>query len=413
SFRGGGGLQEAIDPSLIWEPKHDGDYLLEVRDTSGAGGPLGVYRVEIETPRTMVQTLLASATFDWTESTRVTGLAIPRGNRWTVDLSLPGGQWSPLASEFDLIAKGLPEGVHLVTPRVKAGAMRWPIQFVADSSAAAHGAVFTLEARPVDSSLTVETRCQQNVPFINHPGGSAWRTVRTDRYVLGVTEPAPFSIEVEQPAAALVRGGELAVPVKIKRRDGFNEPVEIRCGGMDRSISTPPPMIVPVEQSEAQLVLGADAGASLEAMPLYVIGSTVRDDIDSFLGTGHVRVSSQIVRLTIAQPYLELAAQPESIRRGERKSFTWTVRHHTPFEGEAPVTLLGLPKGVAVLEPSPVVTKDTATVSFELAATDEALLGQANGLTCEVKVPVGEQQIVQRTGKGALRIDPAKEPPRK
>src|SRR5581483_3468820 len=117
-----------------------------------------------------------------------------------------------------------------------------------------------------------------------------------------------------------------------------------------------------------------DAGAPLEAMPFYVIGSTVRDDIDSFLGTGHIRVSSQIVRLTIAQPYLELAAQPESIRRGERKSFTLTVRHHTPFEGQAQVTLLGLPKGVAVIEPSPVVTKDSATVSFELAATGEALL---------------------------------------
>ncbi|OYV88912.1 MAG: serine protease, partial [Planctomycetia bacterium 21-64-5] len=92
SFRGGGGLQEAIDPSVVWEPKRDGQYLLEIRDTSGAGGPLGVYRVEIETPRNVVQTLLASGTFDWTESMRVTGLTVPRGNRWTVDLSLPGGQ---------------------------------------------------------------------------------------------------------------------------------------------------------------------------------------------------------------------------------------------------------------------------------------------------------------------------------
>ena len=156
-------------------------------------------------------------------------------------------------------------------------------------------------------------------------------------------------------------------------------------------------------------MLGADGGAPLGEMPLYVIGSTVRDDIDSFLGTGHIRVSSEIVPLTIAQPYLELAAQPESIRRGEHKSFTWTVRHHTPFEGQAHVTLLGLPKGVAVIEPSPIVTKDSTMVSFELAATGEALLGQANGLMCEVKVPVGERQIVQRTGKGALRIDPAKE----
>lgn len=409
SFRSGGGLQEAIDPSFVWEPKGDGDYLLEVRDTSGSGGPLGVYRIEVEPLRDVVQTLLASATFDWTESTRVTGLAVPRGNRWTVDLSLPGGQWNSLAGEFDLIAKGLPAGVRLVTPRVKAGATRWPIQFVADSSAAPVGAVFTLQARSADPAVEVETRCQQNVPFINHPGGSAWRAVRTDRYVVGITEAAPFSIDIEQPASALVRGGELALPVKIMRRDGFKGAIEIRCGGLDRSISTPPPTVVPPDQSECRLELGADAGAPLEAMPLYVIGSTVRDDIDSFLGTGHIRVSSEIVELNIAQPYLELAAEPESIRRGERKAFTWTVRHHTPFEGQARVTLLGLPKGVNVIGPAPLLTQDSTSISFELAATDEALLGQANGLTCEVEVPVGEQQIVQRTGRGALRIDPAKE----
>ncbi|HEX7376679.1 MAG TPA: PPC domain-containing protein, partial [Pirellulales bacterium] len=409
AFQSGGGLPEAIDPSFIWEPKRDGDYALEIRDTSGAGGPLGVYRVEIEPPRTVVQTLLASATFDWTESTRVTGLAVPRGNRWTIDLTMPQGQWNALTGEFDLIAKGLPAGVRLVTPRVKAGATRWPIQLVADAAAAPAGAVCTLEARPTDAAIAVETRCQQNVPFLNHPGGSALGMVRTDRYVVGVTDPAPFSLDIQQPAIALVRGGELTMPVRITRHAGFNGAVEIRCGGLDRSISTPPPMVVPPEQNEAVLELGADANAPLETMPFYVIGGTVRDDLDSFLGTGHVWVSSEIVALNIAQPYLELAAQPESIRRGERKPFTWTVRHHTPFEGEAHVTLLGLPKGVGVVGLAPVLTRDSTSVSFDLAATDEALLGQVNGLTCLVSVPVGEQQIVQRTGRGALRIDPAKE----
>ncbi len=408
SFRGGGGLQEAIDPSLIWEPKQDGEYVLEIRDTSGAGGPTGVYRIEIELPRTVVQTLLSSATFDWTESTRVTGLAIPRGNRWTIDISLPAGQWNSLKSDFDLIAHGLPDGVRMISPRVPAGTGRWPVQFEADPEVKPVGAVFTLEARPVDEALTVETRCQQNVPFVNHPGGSAWRTVQTDRYILGVTDSAPFSIEVEQPSVALVRGGELAVPVRITRREGFDEAIEIRCGDLPRSIATPPPTLIPAGESSGILQLGAESNAPLSMLPLYVIASTVRDDIDPFLGSGHLRVSSRIVSLSIAQPYVELASQPESIRRGEQKPFVWTVRHQTPFEGTAQVTLLGLPKGVSVVEPSPTITKDSDTVTFNLQATDEALLGQASGLICEVTLPVADQQIVQRTGKGTLRIDPAK-----
>src|SRR5262249_20336745 len=130
--------------------------------------------------------------------------------------------------------------------------------------------------------------------------------------------------------------------------------------------------------------------------------------IDPFLGAGHIRVSSDIVNLSVAQPYVELASQPESIRRGEKKSFVWSVRHHSPFEGKANVSLLGLPKGVRVMEPLPTLTKESQTVTFELVATDEALLGQAGGLICQVSVPVGERQIMQRTGKGTLRIDPAR-----
>ena len=153
--------------------------------------------------------------------------------------------------------------------------------------------------------------------------------------------------------------------------------------------------------------LGAQPNAPLETLPFYVTGSTVRDDIDDFLGTGHVRASSMIVTLKVAQPFIELLAQPESIRRGESKPFVWSVRQLTPFEGQATVTLLGLPKGLSVVEPSPTISRTSTEATFQLKATDEALLGQATGLTCEVRIPIGDQHIVQRTGKGILRIDPA------
>ncbi len=405
----GGGLPEAIDPSVIWTPRVDGDYHLEVRDVSGAGGPTGVYRVEIEPPRTIVQTVLASGTNDWTEAMRVSGLVIPRGNRWTVDLSLPNGQWNPLKTDFQLVAHGLPEGVRLVSPVVKAGASSWPLQFEADPDAVLRASVITLEAVPSGQQprIIVETRCQQNVPFINHAGGDAWRTVRTDRYMLGVTDQAPFAAHIEQPRVVLVRGGRLALPVKITRLDGFTGPIEVRCGSVPGSISTPPPLVIPESETLGLVELGASVNAPLATVPFYVIANTMRDDISPYLGVGYLRVSSKIIELTVAQPYVELVSNPESIRRGERKPIVWKIRHHTPFEGEAGVELLGLPKGVSVTEPLPTINKDTTTVTFHLEATGEALLGQVRGLTCEVRVQVEGHRIVQTTGRGTLRIDPA------
>jgi hypothetical protein len=53
-----------------------------------------------------------------------------------------------------------------------------------------------------------------------------------------------------------------------------------------------------------------------------------------------------------------------------------------------------------------VLTKDSKQVSFLIEATDEALLGSVGGVTCEVAVQAGGQEIRQRTGNGRLRVDP-------
>jgi hypothetical protein len=94
------------------------------------------------------------------------------------------------------------------------------------------------------------------------------------------------------------------------------------------------------------------------------------------------------------------------VRRSGRAEYRWAVIPKSPFEGEAVVNLLGLPKGVSVREPLPRVSALTKEVVFEIQATDEALLGPVTGLECEITVHAAGQEIRQRTGKGNLRIDP-------
>ncbi len=241
SFRSQGGLKDILDPSVIWEPKSSGDYLIELEDSSSAGGPTAVYRIEVEPASDAVHPLLMSTAFDWMECIRTSGLAVPRGNRWTVNVSLPQGQGSTYHGALDLVAHGLPEGVSLIAGRVPAGQKLWPVQFVAEASTSPGTALITLEARSVDSSRDLQSRAQQSIPFINHPGGDAWRTVKLDHYVLAVTDPAPFSIAIPPPPVALVRGGELAIPVKIKpvRRPGRGG-VEFQCDWVSPGVAVQP-----------------------------------------------------------------------------------------------------------------------------------------------------------------------------
>jgi hypothetical protein len=249
------------------------------------------------------------------------------------------------------VAHGLPEGVRLVSPKIPAGQTMWPVQFV--------------------------------------------------------TEPAPFSIDIEQPRAPIVRSGELSIPVKITRRKGFDEPVDFQCDWVPKGLSPQPKVTIESGKSEAELKLSAAADAVLGPQPFVVTATTTQGfEAGRYFGAGRVRVSTEIVDITTAEPFVELASEPESVRRGERKRFTWTVRQKSPFEGLASVKLIGLPKGVSVIEPLPTITKESKDVAFEIEASDEALMGAVKGLACEVIVQAAGQEIHQRTGSGTLRIDP-------
>jgi hypothetical protein len=379
---------------------------------SGGGGPTAIYRIEIERPPQTVYFVAQSQSFNtWSEMPRSTGLAVPQGGRWTVTLDIPKGQGTTYAGPFDIVARGLPEGVRLVSPQVSAipilerhGMPRWPVQFVADSDAKPGSGIITLEARAADPAVKVESGCQQPVPFVNHSDGSAWRILRTDRFAMAVTEPAPMAIDLEQPTVPVVRGGELAIPVKLTRRPGFDEPVEFQADFGPNGVGLPPKELIPSGATEATLTISADRNAPLGKGPLYVMATTVGGN--SHAGFGAIRVSSQFIEIEVAEPFVELASTPASVRRGGRATVAFAVTPKTSFEGEAEAKLLGLPKGVAVVGPPPTFTRESTQIAFEVEASDDALLGAVSGLECELLVKVAGQEIRQRAGKGTLRIDP-------
>jgi hypothetical protein len=405
NFRSRGGLPDIFDPSVIWEPKSDGDYLIELRDTNGYGVPTGVYRIEIETPPDAVFALLRSAAFDWAETGRYTALAVPQGARWTFNLSLPSGQGTQFKGDMEVIAKGLPAGVTLASTRIPAGVSLWPVQIIAGQESQPGGAVITLEVQSADNAKTIQSASVQWMPFINHSGGDAWRSVKTDRFIMAVTDAAPFAIELQPPAIPLVRGGELAIPVKLIRRAGFTEPIEFKCDFSPSGVSLPPAETIPGDRSEALLHISASPNAPLGSVPICVTASTLRET-NAYLGTGEIRVSSQIIHVQVAEPYLTLSSEPASVRRSGSADFRWSVSPKNPFQGEAEVKLLGLPKGVTVREPLPRITAAAKEVVFQIHASEEALLGRVSGLECEITVQAAGQEIRQRSGKGILRIDP-------
>ena len=407
-FGAQGDFPELFDPSVIWAPKQDGDYVLEIADSRGAGGPTSVYRVEIAPPMNTLHVGLQPTPYQ-PERPRTTSLSMPQGGRWNVRLMMYAAQGSTIKGPFDLVVDGLPAGVRLVSPRVPAMQAVWPLAFEIAADAPLAASFIRVSGRPADGGEPFETVNQQNllrVRYSHYP----WRSIRVDRFAAAVTEPAGFTVELAAPKQPLMRGSELTIPVRIVRQPGFDEPLEMQCEISPPGVGVSPAELIPSGESEAKLTLSAEAAAKLGPAPLYVMVTTTqargKAGGDTARGDERVRVASAVVSIEVAEPFVALSTEPQSVRRGERVKYRWAVKQVRPFEGQAHVRMLGLPVGLTAVGPEPTIDTTSEEVAVELEARDEALLGLVNELKCDVRFSVNGEEISLRTGSGKLRIDP-------
>lgn len=406
---GRGGRPDLLDPSVIWQPKSSGDYVVSITDRRGFGSSAAVYRVEIESARDAVESYLADFNAEWSDAPLHVGLAIPQGGRWSVNMSLRPLQGNTFAGDLELVARGLPRGIRFSAPMFRRGMSSVPVLFTSDADAVPAAHAISVEARPVGSELPLASGSYQVVRYVNWGGADAQRYVDLTSYALAVTEPAPFSFEVLPTTAPLVAGGEFTLPIRITRKPGFEGPIQFESRWLPPGVASEAPKRIPAGETEGVMRLSADATAQLGTWPMTFLATTVNNG-NNRMGTGRIRVSSEILELQVLGPFLELAGDVSSVRRGQKSKMNWRVIQKRPFEGRAEVRLLGLPKGVRVVAPLPQITSKDTTLVFDIEATDEALLGRAEQLSCEALIPSGGQQIRQRSGQGVLRIDPALAP---
>lgn len=412
-FGGHGDFPELFDPSLIWNPKQDGEYLLEIADPRGVGGPTHVYRIEIAPPENKLHIGLSWEDYK-PERPRKTSLSIPQGGQWTVRLSLYPSQGSNISGSIDLGVEGLPPGITAISPQMPELQSVWPMTFIADKDATLDTALIRITAKPADGGEPFTTVNQQNLQRVSY-SHYPWRNIRVDQFAAAVSEPAGFEIHLEAPKQPLMRGSEMTMPLRIVRHPGFEEPLEIQCELAPAGVGTSPAETIPPEQETATLTLSAEATAKLGSSPLYVLATTTkprggRSDSyvsgDTAQGSERIRVSSDVVAIEVAEPFVAFASEPQSVRRGDSILYRWTVQQLRPFEGEAKVRMIGLPVGLIQVGEEPTIRATTSEVFVELAASDEALTGLVNDLKCDVLFSVGDEEIRLRTGSGKLRIDP-------
>jgi len=401
--------KELLDPSFVWEPKSDGEYLLTVADMRGLGDALSVYRIEIGPAIDSINTYLFARVIDSMQCPRLTAPAVPVGNRWTMTFNLKEGLGNRYRGGLEMYALGLPDGVQMIAPPILPGQSTVPVQFIAAPDVKPQSALIDVRVRPADPAAGsgFRSRSQESFPFLSHSGGRAWHHVSVDQYVLAVTDSAPFTIDVTAPRIPLIRNGSLEVSVHVTRHKGFSGPIDFQAEWLPAGVSGAPAITIPGDKTDAVYTLTASGGAPVGTSQLALIATTT-DGIDSgyYTGVGRVRVSTPLFKIDVADPHIDLKSQPVAIRRGQRGKVVWRVEHRRPFEGHATAELLGLPKGVRVVGDAVKLAPGQSELVFEIEVPPETLLGPYRELTCEVSLFESGQEIRQRLGRGVLRIDP-------
>ncbi len=393
-----------LDPALTFSAPDTGDYILGVEDTRGIGGSDFIYRIEIN-PHVDGMHPYVMGQYNQ-KIVRDIDFVVPRGNRWTLSVSLGEDIGTKLGQgEYELEALGLPSGVNMIAPRYPKGVKQMPVQFVAAPEAKPGVSFIKLMAKAVDKS-PLEGSCQQGFTYTDRRGQFAWWFVQLDEFALAVVDSAPFRIETSSSSVAIAKNSEVTLNLKIERQAGWNEPLEIQTDWLPLGVEKGPPVPVPAGQDTALLHLHASDKAQPGKWPVTVTATTINGEVLG--GAGCRLVSSPVITLEVSEPYLSVTFQRAAIERGQKGELIADIKQNKPFSGKATASLLRLPKGVKLLEPLPKISATDKICVFKVEVTADALVGQAKEISAEITFTENGQSIRQQSGSGVLRIDPSR-----
>ena len=375
------------DSYIRFGAPEDDEYIISVTDQLGRGGPLFVYRIEVEPigPELAVGVAEPRAFVDAT-------MPVPQGGRNAAMLTV---QRTDFGGEVGLAIEGLPGGMSCELTPVADGETQAPVLFSAAGDAPLGGVLAQVTGRHASENREIVGAFRQRTSLVRGQNNREIWNYYGDRLATAVTQPAPFRVDIVQPKVPLVRSGSMDLKVVLQRNEGFEGPVTLQMLYNPSGVSSPTSVSIPKEKTEGILPLTANDAAKLGDWPVVVLA---RADA----GKGELVVASQMARLAVSEPYFRLNLAATAIEQGAAGRMAVAVEQVKPFEGEASLELVGLPNEVTTTPMK--MTKESAEVVFDLATTAASPPGNHKTVRCRAVVTENGEPIVHMLGTSELRI---------
>lgn len=377
------------DSYIRFKAPTDGDYYFYVEDRLHRGREEMVYAVEISKPSPVVE-----LTLDERRRYVSQVINVPQGGRTAAMMTV---RRKDVGGPMNVTYTELPAGVTAEAPQLAGNYSRVPILFTAGSDAALHAALPIVTAqlaekpRPLDSQFR-----QQNWLVRGRNNVNVWSHY-TRRPPVAVTKKLPFSVRIVEPKAPLVRGGSMHLKLVAERDEGFENTIGVRTLYNPPGVSTNQSKSIAKDKTEVLVPITANGKASLGDWKIVFLGRTSMN--------GTVECSTQLTTLKIAEPYFDVKIPSLTVHQDETVEMTVGIEQRHQFEGDAELTLLRLPAGVAASKAT--VGNDGQSATFQLTVAKDARLGRHRGVGCQIQLTVAGEPVKYSQGYVDLFVDPA------
>jgi hypothetical protein len=385
------------DSYLRFPVPADGDYIIRVRDHLKRGAPDFVYRVEFQPVKPKLGVNIPRV--DRYSQQRQT-IAVPQGGRFA---TLVNATRADFAGEIALLSENLPPGITMHAQPMRGNLNSMPVVFEASADAELTGSLVDFRAKLVDENRDISGGFSNLADFaLGQPNNARYYGCTVDKLAMAIIKKLPYSIEIIQPKAPLVRDGQINIKVVVHRDEGFDNPINIQFPFRPPGVGTNYQLKIPKGVSEFNYPLNANANAQLGTWPIYVIAQA---DVG-----GPAWTSSQLAELEVADPYVKFELKRAGVEQGNSTKLLCTLAHTTPFEGEATAEIVGLPPQIKVTPLK--FTKDTPELTFDITTTAESPIGKHKGLFCRVTIPKNGESIVATAGRSELQVNKPRPAPK-
>jgi len=370
------------DPAVTFEGDPSHVYSVRIRDKRLKSGDLFVYRVEIRSYQPNLVSFLPRR--DKLSQARQT-VSVPRGNR---TLAIMAVRRDGVDSSVRLAWDGMPSEIKTDGTEFDANTFARPVvlESAADAPFGAH------LVRPIVQAGDLRGEFQQIVDLVNGPADALYTGIAIDRLAVAITEPLPYSIELDEPSNPLSVDGTLELKVRVQRQSGFGSPIELRIPLLPEFVDAPAKVRVEPNQSEATITLTADERCYPQSWPLVVeakIGSGRSESSTEQIGAVDRMpvavpltappVCSSLRNLKIISSPARGSVQPVAAECGQTITVPFRFDIDPEFATELIAQLEGLPNRVTAKPIS--LGKDQRSVEFELQVSSDAPVGTFENLS--------------------------------